>query len=64
MHLPDCMGIQRYRIVVALDGSEYAEIVVEHALDQAARHDPVDLHLLTVVNNAADVEAAKVWLAQ
>lgn len=37
-----------YRIVVALDLSEYAEIVLEHALDQAARHDAPDLHFITV----------------
>jgi len=37
-----------YRMVVALDLSEYAEIVLEHALDQAARHDTPELHLLTV----------------
>jgi len=39
---------RRYRIVVALDLSEYAEVVLEHALDQAARHDAPELHLLTV----------------
>src|SRR5512140_2657629 len=38
----------RFRMVVALDRSEYAEIVLEHALDQAARHDAPDLHILTV----------------
>jgi nucleotide-binding universal stress UspA family protein len=38
----------RFRMVVALDLSEYAEIVLEHALDQAARHDAVELHLLAV----------------
>jgi len=37
-----------YRIVVALDLSEYAEIVLEHALDQAARHDAPDLHFIAV----------------
>jgi nucleotide-binding universal stress UspA family protein len=40
--------IRRYRIVVGIDLSEYAEIVIEHALDQAARHDAPELHLLTV----------------
>jgi nucleotide-binding universal stress UspA family protein len=38
----------RYRIVVALDLSQYAEIVLEHAIDQAARHDAPDLHFVTV----------------
>lgn len=54
----------RYRIVVALDGSQYSEIVLEHALDQAARHDAADLHLVTVINNLADVDPTKRWLAQ
>jgi nucleotide-binding universal stress UspA family protein len=41
-------GARRYRIVVGIDLSEYADIVIEHALDQAARHDRPELHLLTV----------------
>ena len=40
--------MDRYRIVVALDLSEYSEVVIEHAIDQAARHDAVDLHFLCV----------------
>lgn len=39
---------RRYRIVVGIDLSEYADIVLEHALDQAARHDTPELHFLTV----------------
>jgi nucleotide-binding universal stress UspA family protein len=39
---------RRYRIVVGIDLSEYAEIVLEHALDQAARHASPDLHFITV----------------
>lgn len=39
---------RRYRIVVGIDLSEYSDIVIEHALDQAARHDAPELHLLTV----------------
>jgi nucleotide-binding universal stress UspA family protein len=39
---------RRYRIVVGLDLSEYADIVLEHALDQAARHDYPELHFVTV----------------
>ena len=55
-----------YRIVVALDLSEYAEIVLEHALDQAARHSAPDIHFLTVVANDHDqtVEDAKAKLAR
>ena len=40
--------IRRYRIVVGIDLSEYADMVLEHALDQAARHSAPELHLLTV----------------
>ena len=40
--------IRRYRIVVGIDLSEYADIVIEHALDQAARHEAPELHFLTV----------------
>lgn len=59
------MRDQHYRIVVALDLSEYAEIVLEHGLDQAARHTLPDLHFLHVVDDARDssVEAAKNKLA-
>jgi nucleotide-binding universal stress UspA family protein len=45
-HLPP--RIRTYRIVVGLDLGEYSEIVLEHALDQAARHDYPELHLVTV----------------
>jgi nucleotide-binding universal stress UspA family protein len=40
--------VRRFRIVVGIDLSEYADIVTEHALDQAARHDAPELHFLTV----------------
>jgi len=39
---------RRFRIVVGVDLSEYSEIVVEHALDQAARHQYPELHFLYV----------------
>jgi nucleotide-binding universal stress UspA family protein len=54
----------RFRIVVALDGSEYSNIVLEHALDQASRHDAVDVHVLRVVDRRDDLESLKTWLAQ
>ena len=53
----------RYRLVVALAPSEYAEIVLEHALDQVARHDAVDLHALTVCDAESEIPAAQAWLA-
>ncbi|HEY5952491.1 MAG TPA: universal stress protein [Kofleriaceae bacterium] len=54
-----------FRIVVALDLSEYAEIVLEYALDQAARHSAPDLHFVYVADSERDdrVEAAKRRLA-
>ncbi len=53
----------RHRIVVALDLGQYSEIVLEHALDQAARHPAPDLHFLTVLERAADVDRVKDQLA-
>jgi nucleotide-binding universal stress UspA family protein len=40
--------VRRYRIVVGIDLTEYSEIVLEHALDQAARHDAPEIHFLYV----------------
>jgi nucleotide-binding universal stress UspA family protein len=57
------MTPHRFRIVVALDRSEYAEIVLEHALDQAARHSGPDLHFVTIVDKPAELEDAKSRLA-
>lgn len=56
-------ALHRYRIVIALDGSEYSEIVLEHGLDQAARHDAPDLHVLVVVDEPSDCDLTKQWLA-
>jgi hypothetical protein len=53
------------RIVVALDRSEYAEIVLEHGLDQATRAPDAELHFVTAVSDAReDAEAASTWLDQ
>jgi len=58
------MAASRTRIVVALDLLEYSEIVLEHALDQAVRHDGPDLHFLAVVKRGAhEVEDVKKRLA-
>jgi nucleotide-binding universal stress UspA family protein len=53
---------RRFRIVVALDQSEYAEIVLEHALDLAARYTMPDLHFVTVVEDES-LSDTKDWLA-
>ena len=55
--------LQRQRILCALDLSEYAEIVLEHALDQAARAEAPELHFLTVVDRSAACELTKQRLA-
>ncbi len=39
---------RRYRIVVGVDLTEYSHIVIEHALDQAARHQSPELHFVHV----------------
>lgn len=39
---------RRYRIVVGVDLTEYSQIVIEHSLDQAARHQLPELHFLHV----------------
>jgi nucleotide-binding universal stress UspA family protein len=55
---------RRYRLVIALDRSEYSEIVLEHALDQAVRHDAVELHFVTVERDDELLADAADWLAQ
>ncbi len=40
--------LRRYRIVIGIDLTEYSEIVLDHALDQAARHAQPELHFLYV----------------
>lgn len=60
----DAQLLKRYRIVIALDGSQYSEIVLEHGLDQAARHDAPDLHLLVVVDDEDQCASLQDWLAQ
>ncbi|CAN5910755.1 hypothetical protein BH11MYX3_BH11MYX3_14770 [soil metagenome] len=52
------------RILIAIDRSEYAEIVIEHGLDQAVRTDARELHFLTAVESAKEsgLAAAHAWL--
>jgi nucleotide-binding universal stress UspA family protein len=50
------------RILIAVDRSEYAEIVVEHGVDQAVRAGEVELHVTTIVPDEADVGATRAWL--
>ena len=55
--------LRRYSMVIALDQSEYAEIVLEHALDQAGRHQALDLNFVTVMEPDQRAEVARRWLA-
>ncbi|MFT3692351.1 MAG: universal stress protein [Kofleriaceae bacterium] len=59
-----CMETEHtHRMVVALDLEQYSDIVLEHALDQAARHRNPDIHFLTVIERPADCDATKNRLA-
>jgi nucleotide-binding universal stress UspA family protein len=49
---------RRFRMVVGVDLSEYADMVIEHALDQAARHVAPDLHFLVVKESRKDASEA------
>lgn len=55
---------RRFRIVVALDLTEYSSIVLEHALDLASRYEAPDLHVVTVVDSEDRIEKAKRELAE
>ena len=50
------------KILTALDHSEYAEIVIEHGLDQAARDPAAELHFATAIADERDLEAARARL--
>ena len=61
----ELITVKRFRIVVALDQSEYAQIVLDHALDQARHQRAPDLHFLTVVErDGDDVDDVKNALAE
>lgn len=50
-------------MVIAIDDTEYAEVVLEHGFDQAVRHASPDVHVLRVVDNGvADLEHERKWL--
>jgi nucleotide-binding universal stress UspA family protein len=55
---------RRFRLVVALDMSDYASVVLEYALDQAARHEAPDVNVIAVVEPERSVafdEIAGKW---
>jgi len=57
-------GMNRhFRIVAALDGSGSSEVVLEHALDQAARHETPELHIVAVADERYDAAQLQAWLS-
>ena len=50
--------------MIAIDRSEYAEIVIEDGLDEAARRDADEIHFLTAVesDDSNELSAARTWL--
>lgn len=52
----------RQTIVIAVDRSEYSEIVVEHGLDAAVRAGPCDVHVVTVVEEQTEAADVHRWL--
>lgn len=50
------------RILVALDRSEYSEIVLEHALDELGRFPGAELHAVTVIADDREGDDARRWL--
>jgi nucleotide-binding universal stress UspA family protein len=57
------MSVTTHRIVIGLDGSEYAPIVLEHAIAQAQLFPDPELHFVTVVERDREIEEAKRTLA-
>ncbi len=52
------------RILIAIDRSEYAEIVIEDGLDEAVRSHADEIHFLTAVDSEDlnELSAARTWL--
>lgn len=53
-----------YRMVIAVDLSEYANVVLEHAFDLAARHEACEIHVLLVHEAKASLGDEKSALLQ
>jgi nucleotide-binding universal stress UspA family protein len=50
------------RVLIAVDGSEYSEIVLEHGLDQASRTDARDVDVVIAVGSDIERRVAARWL--
>jgi len=52
------------KILIALDRTEYAEIVAEHGFNEAARTGADEIHTLTVVDSEASIGPALDWQSE
>ncbi len=52
------------RVLIAVDRSEYAEIVLEHGLDRAVQVAAGAIDIATVVASEGDVASARAWLEE
>ena len=50
------------RLLIALDRTEYAEIVAEHGFDQAVRRGADEIHVVTAVTHERELEPTLNWL--
>jgi nucleotide-binding universal stress UspA family protein len=50
------------KILIALDRSEYAEIVLEHGLEQAMQHPDAELHFITATADNDESDESFIWL--
>ncbi|CAN5893934.1 hypothetical protein BH11MYX3_BH11MYX3_12090 [soil metagenome] len=57
------MTTNRYRVVIALDLTEYSPIVLQHAVELARCHGASELHAVTVVSDRRESERAQRELA-
>ena len=56
--------MRHYRIVAALDETVAASSVLRHALDQAARHEMPEIHLLAIAGSEDEIPRLETWLAE
>ncbi len=58
------MQAHPFTMVVGVDLSEYADTVIEHAFDQALRHDAATIRVVTVIPDRRDEVSTKARLSQ
>jgi nucleotide-binding universal stress UspA family protein len=50
------------KVLIAVDRTEYAEIVLEHGIERLVQDPEAELHVLTVIDADADAEGVHRWL--